>query len=218
MTDKRYDGKRTVDLVEKYDSLARGFSRREYADPVRYYRRRAQAVLEVGPRLDRGDRLLDLGCGDGEAAPPLLDHGLVYHGVDASPEMIAVAREQLGERATFDLGPFETYTPPAQVTATTCFRAVYYAEDLRGFFAHVRSYTERKFVFDFALHDFDRDRIVGDLRAAGFGRVELRPFLYPQHYAPPRPVDALLRAAERTGPLVYPLLKLRFTYVVSASG
>jgi SAM-dependent methyltransferase len=213
-----YDKKRTVDLVEKFDGLARGFSRREYADPVRYYERRARAVLENGPRLDPGDRLLDLGCGDGEAAPPLLDHGLGYHGVDASPEMIAVAREQLGDRATFDVGAFETYTPPEPVTATTCFRAVYYAEDLRGFFAHVRSYTERKFLFDFALRDFGRDRVVADLRAAGFTRIELKPFLYPQHYAPPRPVDALLRAAERTGPLVTPLLRVRFTYIVSASG
>jgi hypothetical protein len=123
----------------------------------------------------------------------------------------------LGDRATFDVGAFETYTPPTPMIATSCFRAVYYARDLRGFFAHVRSYTERKFVFDFTLKDYDKSRILGDLKAAGFTKIHLKPFLYPQHYAPPGPVDALLRAAERSGPLVYPLLKVRFTYIVSAS-
>jgi predicted TPR repeat methyltransferase len=206
----------TEPLVDKYDRLSKGFSAREYADPVRYYVRRAQAVIENGPRLEPGERLLDLGCGDGLAAVPLIDYGLAYHGVDASPQMVEVARAALGDRARFEVGEIEAFTPPEPVAATTCFRAVYYANDLRAFFAHVRSYTERKFLFDFALRDFPRSRIVGDLQAAGFSRVELKPFLYPQHYAPGRAADAALRGLERTGPLVYPLLKLRFTYIVAA--
>jgi SAM-dependent methyltransferase len=205
-----------TDLIDKYDRLSQGFSEREYKDPGAYYRRRARAVIENGPRLEPGARLLDLGCGDGLAAVPLIDYGLDYLGVDASPQMIEVARRHLGERARFELGEIETYAPPEPVAATTCFRAVYYASDLRTFFAHVRSYTTSKFLFDFALRDFPRGRVVGDLYAAGFSKVELRPFLYPQHYAPPGPVDALLRAAEHTGPLVWPLLKLRFTYIVAA--
>jgi predicted TPR repeat methyltransferase len=204
------------ELVDKYDRLSKGFSEREYADPRRYYVRRAQAVIENGPRLAPGDSLLDLGCGDGLAAVPLIDYGLAYHGVDASPQMIEVAREHLGDRARFEVGEIERFAPPEPVDATTCFRAVYYASDLRAFFAHVRSYTRKKFLFDFALRDFPRGRIVGDLEAAGFSRVELKPFLYPQHYAPGAAADAALRALERSGPLAYPLLKLRFTYIVAA--
>ncbi len=205
-----------TDLIDKYDRLSKGFSEREYKDPDAYYRRRARAVIESGPALRPGQTLLDLGCGDGLAAVPLIDFGADYLGVDASPQMIEVAREHLGDRARFEVGEIEGFSPPEPVAVTTCFRAVYYAGDLRTFFAHVRSYTEQKFLFDFALRDFPRGRVVGDLYSAGFSKVELRPFLYPQHYAPSPRVDALLRGAERTGPLVWPLLKLRFTYIVTA--
>jgi hypothetical protein len=44
----------------------------------------------------------------------------------------------------------------------------------------------------------------------------MRPFLCPQHYAPGPKVDAVLRGLERSGPLVVPLMKRRFTYIVSA--
>ena len=209
--------KKSFDVIGKYDGLAPGFSRREYADPERYYRRRARAVIENGPPLRAGDTLLDLGCGDGGAAVPLLDHGLEYVGVDASAQMVAQARALLGDRARIEQGGIELYRPAAPVTATSCFRAVYYAEDLARFFAHVAGYTERKFVFDFTLKDFDGRQIIADLHAAGFANVELKPFLYPQHYAPRGVLDAALRAAERTGPLVRPLLRHRFTYIVAAS-
>src|SRR6185312_12558715 len=100
-------------------------------------------------------------------------YGLAYHGVDASPQMVAVARAALGDRARLEVGELGSFVPPEPVAATTCFRTVYLVHDLRAFFAHVRSYTERKFVFDFALREFPRSRIVGDLRAAGFSRVVL---------------------------------------------
>jgi len=209
--------KKTVDVIAKYDRLAPGFSRHDYGDPERYFRRRARAVIENGPPLRAGDTVLDLGCGDGAAAVPLLAAGIEYLGVDASSQMVAQTRALLGDRARVEQGEIETYTPPERVTATTCFRAVYYADDLVRFFAHVAGYTERKFVFDFTPKDFDERQIVADLHAGGFDRVELKPFLYPQHYAPPGALDTLLRAAERAGPLVRPLLRFRFTYIVAAS-
>jgi SAM-dependent methyltransferase len=205
-----------VSISDKYDRLAPEFSTREYGDPQRYYRRRAEAVVGVGPRLEPGDRLLDIACGDGGQAEPLLEHGLTYYGIDVSPKMIAVAQERLGERGHVEVADMFTYVPPEPVAATSCFRAIYYATDMRATFAHFASYTTTKLVFDFSPRDYDQRQMVADLRAAGFSRVVLRPFLYPQHYAPPRAVDALLRAAEHTGPLVRPLLRLRFTYVVAA--
>jgi SAM-dependent methyltransferase len=205
-----------VTISEKYDRLASEFSTREYADPERYYRRRAEAIVGVGPRLQPGDRLFDIACGDGGQAEPLLDYGLRYRGIDVSPKMIEVARARLGDRGQVEVGDMFTYVPPEPVTATSCFRAIYYATDMRATFEHFASYTTKKLVFDFSPRDYDERQMVADLRAAGFPHVVLRPLLYPQHYAPPRPVDALLRLAERAGPLVRPLLKLRFTYVAAA--
>jgi hypothetical protein len=209
-------GDRRSDLIEKFDRLAKGFSDREYRDPAAYYRRRARAVIENGPPLAPGDTLLDLGCGDGLAAVPLVAHGLGYRGIDASSQMIEAARAHLGDLAQFEVAAIDAYTPPEPVDAVTCFRALYYAGDLREFFGHVSSYAKKKFLFDFALRDFPRKRVADDLRAAGFSTVEMRPFLCPQHYAPGPKVDAVLRGLERSGPLVVPLMKRRFTYIVSA--
>ena len=203
-------------ISEKYDRLAPEFSTREYGDPERYYRRRAEAIVGVGPRLEPGDRLLDIACGDGGQAEPLLAHGLTYYGIDVSPMMIAVAEERLAGRGHVEVADMFSYVPPEPVTATSCFRAIYYATDMRTTFEHFASYTTKKLVFDFSPRDYDERQMVADLRAAGFARVVLRPFLYPQHYAPPRAVEALLRSVERAGPLVRPLLKLRFTYVAAA--
>ena len=44
---------------EKYDRIADGFSDREYADPIRYARRRAEIVVEIPPLRERvGDPVL----------------------------------------------------------------------------------------------------------------------------------------------------------------
>ena len=59
----------------------------------------------------RGDKILDLGCGTGNSAYPFFSRGFHVTGLDASPEMLAVAREKLppvrfveGDFTSFDLG------------------------------------------------------------------------------------------------------------------
>ena len=61
------------------------------------------------------------------------------------------------------------------------------------------------------------DDVLADLRAAGLGRVELRPFFVPQTVALPRPLVDVATALERTGPLARLALRARFTYLVAAS-
>src|SRR3954451_17526263 len=41
-----------------------------------------------------GTRVLDVGCGTGHSAVPLLRHGYQVTGVDASPAMIYIARQR----------------------------------------------------------------------------------------------------------------------------
>ncbi len=52
--------------------------------------------------LGDGATVLDVGCGSGLLARRLLDAGFAVHGVDASPAMIALAREQ-APQARFDV-------------------------------------------------------------------------------------------------------------------
>lgn len=184
----------------------------EYADAGAYLSHRGELVVSLGPPLEPGDRVLDLACGDGALAAFL--PGLDYLGVDASPEMVEQARRR-GVAA--ELGDLNEFVPSAPVAATCVFRAIYYARDRAAFFRHAAGYTERKLVFDLNPRQYRLEDVRADLRAAGFGRLELRPFFVPQTRALPRPVAAALRAAERTGPAARLALRFRFTYVCAAS-
>ncbi len=201
----------------KYEPQAVTWTRDAYADPATYLGRRARIVAELGPRLEPGDRLLDLACGDGGFGEYVLALGLVYLGVDASEAMVEVARERLASRADVFLSDLNDFRPPAPVAATTCFRAIYYARDRLPFFRQVASFTEKKLVFDLNPRQYPLEDVRADLRAAGFDRLDLRPFFTPQRVAPPRPLAAALAAAERAGPLARAALRFRFSYLIAAS-
>ena len=203
--------------ADQYASQAEEWSERAYADAAAYLAHRARLVVEHGSRLEPDDEVLDLACGDAGLGALLLACGLRYRGVDSTPEMVEEARRRLGSRASIELGDLNEYVPPGQVAATTVFRAIYYARDRRGFFRHVAGFTEKKLVFDLNPRQYGLEDVLADLRAAGFARVSLRPFLIPQTVALPRPAAALARGLERSGPLARLALRFRFTYLVAAS-
>jgi len=205
------------ELRDQYARQADDWTERAYADVTAYLKHRAELIVTLGPRLAAGDAILDLACGDGGLGEAVVARGLRYRGVDSTPEMVEAARRRLANRADVDLGDLNEYAPPETVEATTVFRAIYYARDRKAFFAHVRSFTERKLVFDLNPRQYRVDDVLHDLRRAGFPAVELRPFFVPQTVSLPRPALAAAKALERTGPLARLALRARFTYLVAAS-
>jgi SAM-dependent methyltransferase len=196
---------------DKYARGAEGWSDDAYADAGTYLARRAELVRTLGPRLEPGDAVLDLACGDGGLAEFL--PGLGYRGVDASPEMVAAA-ERRGRRVVrADLNEYE---PDAPVQATTIFRAIYYARDRRALLTRIAGYTEKKLVFDLNPRQYRVADMRADLRAAGFDRLVVRPFFVPQTRALPRPLALLLLGLERSGPVARLVLRARFTYLCAA--
>jgi SAM-dependent methyltransferase len=202
---------------DQYARQAVEWTERAYADVGAYLDHRAELIVSLGPRLTTGETVLDLACGDGGLGEALLARGVGYHGVDATPEMVDAARRRLRGRAEVVAGDLNDYVPPERVAATTVFRAIYYARDRGAFFAHVGEYTEKKLVFDLNPRQYRVDDVVADLRSAGFGEVELRPFFVPQTVSLPGPVLAVAKRLERSGPLAQAALRLRFTYLVAAS-
>ena len=188
------------------------WSEREYADPVPYLRHRAEVIVSLGPRLEAGDRLCDLACGDGGLADFL--PGIEYVGVDADPKMIEEGRSKGRTVVQADLNEFE---PDEPVTATTIFRAIYYTRDRVAFLRHVAGFTERKLVFDLNPRQYRVRDVLADLREAGWPNVALRPFFVPQTRALPGPLGAAFVALEQSGPLARLALRYRFTYLVAAS-
>lgn len=67
--------------------------------------------------LPRGARVLDLGCGPGDASAQMHKAGLVVDPVDATPAMIALARDRYGLPAR--LGSFD------DLTATAAYHGVW---------------------------------------------------------------------------------------------
>jgi hypothetical protein len=206
-----------VSTTAKYGPQAERWSEQAYADAAGYLARRAQLIATLGPRLEPGDLVLDLACGDAGLAEPLLARGLRYRGMDASEEMVAAARRRLGERAEVLHGDLNDYSPPEPVEAITCFRAIYYARDRADFFRRAFAGSEKKLVFDLNPRQYRLEEVVGDLRAAGFTRVDLRPFFTPQTVALPRPLARALQTFENAGPLARLALRFRFSYVIAAS-
>ena len=201
----------------QYARQAEEWTDRAYADAAAYLSHRADLVVTLGPLLEPGDEVLDLACGDGGLGELLLARGLRYRGVDSTPEMVAEGRRRLGARAAIGVGDLNDYVPPAQVAATTVFRAIYYARDRTSFFRHAAGFTEKKLVFDLNPRQYRVEDVLADLRAAGLGRVALRPFFVPQTVALPGPFVAVAQAFERSGPLARLALRFRFTYLVAAS-
>jgi SAM-dependent methyltransferase len=198
-------------LIErKYDAIADRYSAHDYADAERYYARRAHLVAA---QLERGASLLDFACGDGGLGRHLLELGIDYHGVDASERMVEVARRALGDRVV--RGTFE-HVPPAPVDATTIFRSLYLVDERGGFLERARSFTRSKLIFDFDPRAYDTGEVLADLRAAGWERIELRPFLMPQRATLPAPLQRALFALEPL-PGARLLTKVRFPLLVSAS-
>lgn len=197
------------DIVPKYDAIAERYSAHDYANAERYYARRAALVAKG---LAPGASVLDIACGDGGLGRPLLELGFDYHGVDASTRMVEVARRVLGDRVVH--GTFD-YQPAEPVDVTTIFRSLYLVPDRRAFLERVRGYTTRKLVFDFDPRAYRTRDVQADLRAAGWDRCELRPFLLPQRASLPGPVQAALYALEPV-PGAHVITRVRFPLLVTA--
>ncbi len=192
---------------DKYAAGARGWSEEAYADPHAYLAHRAELVRTLGPRLERRDVVLDLACGDGALGDFLPEQR--YVGVDGSEQMVAAGRERGRDLVLADLNDYE---PPHPVQATTIFRAIYYARDRRALLQRIAGYTEKKLVFDLNPRQYALTDVRDELHAAGFDRVDTRPFFVPQTRSLP-----FLTALERSGPLARLMLRFRFTLIVAAS-
>jgi SAM-dependent methyltransferase len=197
------------DIIKKYDAVAERYSAHDYANAEVYYARRAKLVADG---LEPGASVLDIACGDGGLGRALLGLGFDYHGVDASTRMVQVARRVLGDRVVH--GTFD-HEPREPVDATTIFRSLYLVPDRRAFLRRVRGYTKRKLVFDFDPRAYRRRDVINDLRASGWERIELRPFLLPQRASLPGPVQAALYALEPL-PGARLITYVRFPLLVSA--
>ncbi|SEJ12565.1 Methyltransferase domain-containing protein [Deinococcus reticulitermitis] len=92
-------------------------------------------------RPERGERVLDLGCGTGELSARVAEGGAEVVGVDASPGMIEGAREAFAERyfpnLRFEVGDAHALTFASEFDAVFSNAALHWMAPLSGVFPRV---------------------------------------------------------------------------------
>ncbi len=83
--------------ADHYDSFAESYSTENESGLFNAYYERP-AMIDLAGDVD-GHRVLDAGCGSGPLFAALRAKGAIVTGIDASPAMIKLARQRLGENA-----------------------------------------------------------------------------------------------------------------------
>jgi SAM-dependent methyltransferase len=100
-----------------------------------------------------GQRILDLGTGTGRAALALARQGASVTGVDASSEMLSVARrraEEAGVSIDFAEGDAHALTfPDRSFDSVVCFRLLMHVPDWRRCLSEICRVADRRVVFDY---------------------------------------------------------------------
>jgi SAM-dependent methyltransferase len=77
----------------------------------------------------RGKTVLDLGCGSGNELVVLLARGANVIGIDISPDLIALAKERVGDRALVRVGSaYDTELPDSSVDVIFCISVIHHLD------------------------------------------------------------------------------------------
>jgi SAM-dependent methyltransferase len=169
----------------KFSALSRGWSEREYRDPSGFMRRRAALVREWGTRLLPGDRVLELGCGDGALSCMLASEGFDVTGVDISEGMIEEARrraERESSAARFEVADSDALKAAEPFDAVVSFMGAFftYTENPAEFLARVAPLVRKKVIVDWNFRSpCTFEEAARSLDDAGLRRIEWRSWLVP---------------------------------------
>jgi len=127
-SDDRIDLRATFDEVaELYDRARPGYPPEVFDDLV------SLAALGLGSRM------LEIGCGTGQATVPLVERGLDLTCVELGESLAAVARRRLAGRAEVVVGDFEVWEPErADFDAVVAFTAFHWLHPTERFEKSVR--------------------------------------------------------------------------------
>jgi 2-polyprenyl-3-methyl-5-hydroxy-6-metoxy-1,4-benzoquinol methylase len=92
----------------------------------RFWHAEKLRVIEKFSRPEKGERVLDIGCGSGVISDALCSHGASVTAVDGNPDAIAYARRTFGRPGiSFQLGQVEDLPArPASIDRSYCFEVI----------------------------------------------------------------------------------------------
>lgn len=124
-----------VSLRTTFDLEAERYDRARPAPPEAL----VEAVLKLG-RLEAGSRVLEVGCGTGQATLPLAQRGLRMHALELGPALAALAQQNLADypNVTVEQIAFENFKTEALFDALVSVQAFHWIEPETGL-AHAAS-------------------------------------------------------------------------------
>jgi SAM-dependent methyltransferase len=171
--------------AEKFTGVSRGWSEREYHDPVSFMERRAALVCDWGVQLRPGDRILELGCGDGALSCFLASKGFTVTGIDISPGMIEEAKQRAvreGVSVRFEVADGDSFEVAEPYDGVISFMSAFftYFEHPAEFISRVLPFVRKKLIVDWNFRSAGTFVDAAEvLRSAGLANVEWRPWLVP---------------------------------------
>jgi SAM-dependent methyltransferase len=205
---------------EKFSRLAWGFSEKSYANLEEFMGHRLDLILRWGAPLSPGDRVLELGCGDGYLGCLLAKCGMEYWGVDIAPGMVEVARERARAQGVDAKFLVMDINNPSLEESFDVIIAL-----MRSFFTYAREplkvlhwmrlHTSKKIIVDWNhFCSIPLREAIQYVRVAGFGHVDVRPFLVPMKRNIPRIAQKLLYALESLPQIGLFLTQKKFSVLI----
>jgi|ERR1043166_2750848 SAM-dependent methyltransferase len=211
-------------IAAKFTPLARDWSTREYNNPTAFMERRAALVKNWGAALSPGDRILEIGCGDGALSCFLASQGFEVTGVDISPGMIDEARRRAnaaGVSAQFEVADADSLKLTEQYDGIVSFMSALftYSEDPAAFLQSAVPLVRKKVIVDWNFRSpgtfVDAAQV---MQAAGLTNIEWRPWFVP--YQTTQPSESGLRGwlEERPNLSLLLLMFKRWHYTIQLMG
>lgn len=209
-----------MSLEEKYSRLAWGFSERSYMNLEEFMKHRLDLVLNWGVPLNRGDWVLELGCGDGYLGCLLASYGVEYWGADIAPGMVEAARERArtqGVHANFFVMDMNSPFIDERFDAIVAFPRTFfkYSQEPLKVLEWMRFHASKKIIVDWNhLCPISLREAVQYVQAVGFAHVAVRPFLVPTSRNIPTIAQKLLYVLESLPRLGLLLTRKKFSVLI----
>jgi SAM-dependent methyltransferase len=209
-------------LEDKFSRLAGGFTEQSYGNPPQFMGRRADITMTWGPALKPGDRVLELGCGDGYLGCLLAKRGFRYTGTDFAPGMVEAAKARLaaegaeGRCFVMDMNKL-CLEESFEAVVAFCRTFFAYADPPAAVLERLRPHVRKKLIVDWNHYSpVSIGEAVKLVRQSGFKAVACRPFLVPMERTLPAAWQKVLDGLERVP--VLGLLPARWKFQVLIKG
>ncbi len=188
-------------MRERYDSVSKGFAENQYANVEYFMQHRFKLTTSWGSRLEPGDSILELGCGDGYLASLFVRAGFRYTGVDLSPGMINEAKlkvAQQGLPASFQVKDVNELVLEDNYDVIVSFMGSFfrYVKDPQQLLKQLAAHARKKVIVDLNPRTQDAKTARRAMGEAGFRTVDSRPFMVPHTRKVPRVCLKMLTALE----------------------